>query len=151
MKDKPGPLLIPCVAVLACLGIARPARGDESLLDELSARRANRLSGQRNLSVTEQVNVGFPSAGQRQNVSAQDWLNYELPRGGFLESNATVTADWEGTLADRWTVPIAGGFGKVFTLAGQALSASAQGQYNVKEPPRGPSGGGSLSLQLLLP
>ena len=73
--------------------------------------------------------------------SAQYWLNYNLPRGWFLESNATPTADWEAALADRWTMPLAGGFGKVFTLAGHSLSASAQGSYNVKEPRTGPRGG----------
>ena len=83
--------------------------------------------------------------------SAQYWLNYNLPRGWFLESNATPTADWEAALADRWTMPLAGGFGKVFTLAGHSLSASAQGSYNVKEPRTGPQWGASLALQLLLP
>ena len=48
-------------------------------------------------------------------------------------------------------MPLAGGFGKVFTLAGHSLSASAQGSYNVKEPRMGPVWGVSLSLQLLLP
>lgn len=53
---------------LACLAAARPARGDDDLLDDLSRIRANRLSGLRNVSVAEQANVGFPSAGRIQNV-----------------------------------------------------------------------------------
>ena len=263
MTDNPRRLGAALVTI-ACLMAARPARGDEGLLDDLSAMRANRLSGLRNVSVTEQVNGGIPSAGRTQNVltvtvlwpvrlgpswqlitysvgeigaqpgleagdgrvvglgdtvvnlaltprrtralywavgpvlqlptatnsdlgsqrwaagpsvalfvqplpwtagvllenawgrdfsefSAQYWLNYNLPRGWFLESNATPTADWEAALADRWTMPLAGGFGKVFTLAGHSLSASAQGSYNVKEPRTGPQWGASLSLQLLLP
>jgi hypothetical protein len=264
MRGNPVRRLAAATLALACLTAARTARGDEDLLDDLSRMRANRLSGLRNVSVTEQLNVGFPSAGQTQSVltfsllwpvplgaswqlitytvgeivsqpaleprdgrvvglgdtvlnavvtpkrtgalycgvgpvlqlptatngdlgsrdwaagpslalfvqplpwtvgallenawgrdfnqfSAQYWVNYNLPRGWFLESNATPTADWEGPLADRWTVPLAGGFGKVFTLAGQGLSASAQGSYNVKEPRVGPAWGVSLSLQLLLP
>jgi hypothetical protein len=264
IANKPAGPLVGLAVVLACLGAARSARADESLLDDLSALRANRLSGLRNVSVTGQVNAGFPSSGRTQNLlsltvlwpvplgpswqlitytvgelvsqprlkprdgrvvglgdtvvnalvarkrtraiywaagpvlqlptatdgelgsrrwaagpslalfvqplpwtlgtlvgnvwgdqldefSAQYWLDYNLPHGWFLESNATITADWEGPLADRWTVPLAGGFGKVFRLAGRSLSASAQGSYNVKEPGVGPEWGVSLSFQLLLP
>jgi hypothetical protein len=61
--NKPVGSLVGFAVVLACLGATRAARADESLLDELSALRANRLSGLRNVSVTEQVNAGFPSSG----------------------------------------------------------------------------------------
>jgi len=252
------------VAALICLGACCPAGGDEGLLEELSARRANPLSGLRNVGINEQVNVGFPSGGKTQHVltlqallplslgprwalityfeggmvsqrglrpgedritglgdtvvnfvltprrtgalywgagpvvqlptatdrdlgstawaagpsvalfvqplpwtagmllengwgqgfnefAAQYWLNYNLPRGWFLESNATVTADWEGRLADRWTVPLAAGAGKVFTVFGQSMSAGAQGLYNVKEPTFGPCWGFAVQVQYFFP
>ena len=52
-----------------------------------------------------------------------------LPRGWFLESSATVTADWEADQSDRWTVPLGGGFGKVFTLGSHSLSVSTQAYW----------------------
>jgi hypothetical protein len=83
--------------------------------------------------------------------SAQYFLTYNLPRGWFLESNATVTADWEADQSERWTLPLGGGFGKVFTLGARSLSVSTQAFYNEPRPSTGPSWSVALSLQLLFP
>ena len=83
--------------------------------------------------------------------SAQYFLNYNLPGGWFLESNATVTADWEADQSDRWTVPLGGGFGKVFTLGSHFLSVSTQAFYNEPRPSTGPQWSVVLGLQLLFP
>jgi len=57
------------VVALLCVGSGGPARAhDEGLLEELSALRANPLSGLRNVGINAQVNVGFPSAGKTQHV-----------------------------------------------------------------------------------
>src|SRR5262245_23117980 len=58
----------PVVAALICLVTCGAARGDEAVLEELSVRRANPLSGLRNIGLNEQLNVGFPSAGKTQHV-----------------------------------------------------------------------------------
>jgi hypothetical protein len=83
--------------------------------------------------------------------SAQYFLNYNLWGGWFLESNATVTADWEADQSDRWTVPLGGGFGKVFTLGSHSLSLSTQAFYNEPRPSNGPKWSVVLGLQLLFP
>jgi len=59
---------------------------------------------------------------------------YLLPKDWFLASNWVVEADWEAASADRWTVPIGGGFGKQFELGGQYFQAFAQVGYNVVRP-----------------
>jgi hypothetical protein len=79
----------------------------------------------------------------------QYFLTYNLPHGWFLESNATVTADWQADRDDRWTVPAGAGFGRVFTLDQWPLSLSAQAFYNVVRPTSGPDWSFSLALQLI--
>ncbi len=79
------------------------------------------------------------------------FLTYNLPQGWFLESNATATADWEAPENARWTVPLGGGGGKVFTLGKQSLSASAQAFYNIVTPSSGSDWSLSVALQILLP
>ncbi len=83
--------------------------------------------------------------------SVQYFLTYNLPRGWFLETNSTVTANWTADRADRWTVPVGGGFGKVFTVGEQSLSSGVQLFYNAVRPSVGPMWSAAISLQLLFP
>lgn len=82
---------------------------------------------------------------------AQYFLTWNLAHGWFLESNTTITANWEADPANRWTVPVGGGFGKVFTVGKESLSASAQAFYNAVRPGAGPNWSAGGSLQLLFP
>ncbi len=66
--------------------------------------------------------------------SAQYVAYYNLPDGWYLESNATVTANWLADADDRWTVPIGGGFGKNFKLGEFYYSPAIQAFYNVIRP-----------------
>jgi hypothetical protein len=83
--------------------------------------------------------------------SAEYFLTWNLPQNWFLESNATVTANWETGPANRWLVPAGLGFGKVFTIGRQSLSPSVQAFYNAVRPNVGPQWSASVSLQLLFP
>ena len=77
-----------------------------------------------------------PSADAVDLFSAQYFLTYNLPDGWYLETNATITADWKAPSHDRWTVPIGGGAGKTFQISGSGLfySAGIQGFYNAIRP-----------------
>jgi len=83
--------------------------------------------------------------------SAQYFLSYNLPRGWFLQSNATITADWKAPAGDRFTVPLGAGFGKVFQLGRLSLSASAQALWNAATPPGVGRWAATAQLSLLLP
>jgi len=51
----------------------------------------------------------------------QPFVNYNLPDGWYLTSAPIVTANWKADKGgDVWTVPLGGGFGKLFRL-GQVL------------------------------
>lgn len=82
---------------------------------------------------------------------AQYFLNYNLPQGWFLYSNATITVDWLSQLSDRWTFPVGGGIGKVFTIGKQSASASIQGLYNAVRPDDSSGWAVNFQFSLLFP
>ncbi len=95
--------------------------------------------------------LGGSGSNEVNAFGAQYFLNYNLPDGWFLYSNATITADWLSPSSDRWTVPVGGGIGKVFTIGEQTASASVQALYNVVRPNNTPDWGFNLQLSLLFP
>lgn len=53
----------------------------------------------------------------------QPFVNYNFSEGWYLTTGPIVTADWKADKAgDVWTVPLGGGFGKLFRL-GDAISS----------------------------
>ena len=65
--------------------------------------------------------------------SLQYFVNYNLPKGWFILTNATSLADWE-VPSDRWLFPVGGGAGKTFKMGKLFYSATAQSVYNVLRP-----------------
>lgn len=61
------------------------------------------------------------------NLMLLQWfLNYNLPDGWYFTTSPIVTANWKAEKGgDVWTVPLGGGFGKVFRL-GQILPLEGQ-------------------------
>jgi hypothetical protein len=83
--------------------------------------------------------------------AAQYILNYNLPNGWFLYSNATITADWLANKDDRWTVPVGGGVGRLFKIGKQPVSLSAQLFSNVVTPTNGPNLTGIVQFSIIIP
>lgn len=82
---------------------------------------------------------------------AQYFLNYNLPKGWFLYSNASITADWLSPSSDRWTIPVGGGIGKVFTIGKQSASAAIQSLYNAVRADDAPDWALNFQFSLLFP
>lgn len=83
--------------------------------------------------------------------AAQYIFNYNLPNGWFLYSNSTITSNWIADSRNRWTVPVGGGFGKIFNIGKQPVSASLQAFYNVVTPTNGPTWTGIFQFSFLFP
>ena len=81
---------------------------------------------------------------------AQYLLNYNFSDGWYLYSNATITSNW-ALPSHRWTVPVGGGFGRVFTIGKQAVSASIQAFGYPITPTDGPHWGFNFQFALLFP
>ena len=65
---------------------------------------------------------------------AQPFVNYNMAHGWFLTTSPIITANWLAESSDRWTVPIGGGFGRVFKVVDQPINASIAAYYNAIRP-----------------
>ena len=62
-----------------------------------------------------------------------------------------MTANWEAKSDQTWTVPVGGGFGKIFRIGPQPMNMSLQAYYNVERPEFGPDWSLRLGVQFLFP
>jgi hypothetical protein len=89
----------------------------------------------------------FAGSRDRANVSqmlVQPFLNYNFSHGWYLVSSPIITANWEAADGEeQWTVPIGGGFGRVFALGDQKVNATLQAYWNAVKP----DGAGNWSLR----
>lgn len=78
----------------------------------------------------------FAGVGGRdiQSTLIQPFINYNLAKGWYLASSPIITADWTARNGQGWTVPIGGGFGRIFRIGRQPFNASLQGFWNVARP-----------------
>ncbi len=96
----------------------------------------------------------FAGKSDRERVSGflmQPFVNYNLEEGWYLVSSPIITANWKAESNERWTVPLGGGFGKIFRIGHQPLNATLQGYYNVVSPRIGPDWSVRAQLQFLFP
>jgi hypothetical protein len=67
-------------------------------------------------------------------MTLQPFFNYNLPEGWYLTTSPLITADWEADSKNRWTVPVGGGFGRVFKIGSQPVNAQLTAYDNVVSP-----------------
>ncbi len=66
--------------------------------------------------------------------SAQVAINYKLENGWYLTSAPLISANWEESSDNRWTVPLGGGIGRIIKLEKMAVAIDAGAYYNVEKP-----------------
>jgi hypothetical protein len=81
----------------------------------------------------------------------QPFINYNLPNGWYLVSSPIITANWKASSGNQWTVPIGGGFGKLFRIGRQPVNATLQAYWNVEKPTGGADWLIRFQFQLLFP
>jgi opacity protein-like surface antigen len=65
---------------------------------------------------------------------AQPFVNYNMEHGWFLTTSPIITVNWLAAPGQQWTVPVGGGFGRVFRLGDQPVNASIAAYYNAIRP-----------------
>jgi len=95
--------------------------------------------------------LGGSGINQVRAFGAQYIFNYNLRQGWYLYTNATISANWLANADDRWTVPVGGGFGKIFKIRKQAMSASIQAFSNVVTPRDGANWAVNFQFAFLFP
>ncbi|MDX2513388.1 MAG: hypothetical protein QNK25_15180, partial [Desulfobacterales bacterium] len=82
----------------------------------------------------------------------QYFVNYNLPNGWYLTSSPIITANWEADSDNTWTIPIGGGFGRLFRIGKLPVNTQIQAFYNVEKPDvLGPDWTLRFQVQFLLP
>jgi opacity protein-like surface antigen len=65
---------------------------------------------------------------------AQPFINYNMAHGWYLTTSPIITSNWLAAPGQQWTVPIGGGFGRVFRVGDQPVNAQIAGYYNAIRP-----------------
>ena len=81
----------------------------------------------------------------------EPFVNYNLPDGWYLISDIIITANWEASSSNTWTVPLGGGVGKLFKIGDQAMNARTEFYYNVEKPKNAPDWQWGFTIQFLFP
>lgn len=81
----------------------------------------------------------------------QPFVNYNLKGGWYLVTAPIILSNWEAPSGEGWSVPVGGGFGRVFPIGKQPINVNLQGYYNVEHPTLGPEWSIRLQIQLLFP
>ncbi len=83
---------------------------------------------------------------------AQYFINYNLPDSWYLTAAPVITADWEAEgRGNKWTVPVGGGFGKIFRIGNFPFNGNIAAFSNVVRPDGGADWTLRIQLALLLP
>lgn len=93
-------------------------------------------------------------SGSRPDVNQmllQYFVNYNLQKGWYLTMSPILTANWEGSSGNIWTVPFGGGVGRVMKLGMQPVNISAQFTGNAVMPEGTSSWGMRLQITFLFP
>jgi hypothetical protein len=94
--------------------------------------------------------VGGPNQSVNQGL-LQPFVNYNFPTGWYLVSSPIMTANWSAPSSQRWSIPVGGGVGKIFKIAGQPMNASLQAFDYVAHPSLAPRWAIRFQVQLLFP
>ena len=81
----------------------------------------------------------------------EPFVNYNLPNGWYLITDIIITANWEASASNTWTVPLGGGVGKLFKIGNQAINARTEAYYNIEKPDGAPDWNWGFTIQFLFP
>jgi len=96
----------------------------------------------------------FAGASDRADVSQlliQPFGNYNLPNGWYLLTDMNIVNNWEAGSGNRWTLPLGGGVGKLFTIGSQAINVKAEVYSNVVKPDSAPDWQWGFTVRFLFP
>jgi hypothetical protein len=102
------------------------------------------------------VNNVFSVAGQSSlpdvnQFLLQYFINYNLKKGWYLTWQPTITANWNASAGNVWTVPFGGGMGRIMKLGFQPVNIGLQFYGNAVHPPGASPWGMRLQMAFLFP
>jgi hypothetical protein len=91
---------------------------------------------------------GRPDVNQ---MLLQYFVNYNMKKGWYLTSSPILTANWNATSGNVWTVPFGGGVGRIMKLGFQPVNITAQFYGNAVYPAGTAPWGMRLQIAFLFP
>jgi hypothetical protein len=64
----------------------------------------------------------------------QYFINYNLDNGWYLSSTPTITANWEASSGNKWTVPFGGGVGRLIKFGKLPVDFKLAAYWNAEKP-----------------
>jgi hypothetical protein len=95
--------------------------------------------------------VGGGSDAKYNNFLLQPFANYNFPGGFYVNSAPIITANWEASGSQRWTVPLGGGIGKIFHFGRLPVNMQLGAYWNVIAPDNGPDWQIRFQVQFMFP
>lgn len=89
--------------------------------------------------------------GRVNEMTLNPFVNYNLAKAWYLDSTPVITSNWDRPGSQRWTVPVGGGFGRVFKMAGLHMNAHLEVFRNVERPTYAAATQVQAQLQFLFP
>jgi hypothetical protein len=84
-------------------------------------------------------------------MTLQYFVNYNLKKGWYLSFAPVITANWQASSGNVWTVPVGGGVGRILRLGFQPVNIAAQFYGNTAHPQNGSSWSMRLQIAFLFP
>jgi hypothetical protein len=81
----------------------------------------------------------------------EPFLNYNLDGGWYLITDIIITANWDAPSGQKWTVPVGGGAGKLFSIGKQTINSRLEAYYMVERPDNAPDWQIIFTWQFLFP
>ncbi len=81
----------------------------------------------------------------------QYFLNYNIANGWYLTSSPILTADWEASGSEQWTIPMGGGIGKLMRFGKQPVDFKLQAFSYLEAPEGGPEWSMQFAVKFLFP
>jgi len=95
--------------------------------------------------------AGGSDASNVNKLLFQYFINYNLENGWYLSSTPTLTANWEASSGDRWTVPFGGGVGRLVKFGKLPVDFKLVAYWNVEKPSNGPDWNLQFTVKFLFP
>ena len=92
--------------------------------------------------------------GSRPNVNQfllQYFINHNMKKGWYIDIAPIITANWEASSGNVWTVPVGGGLGRLMKIGFRPMSMSAQFYGNAVHPSGASPWGMRIQIALLFP
>ena len=93
-------------------------------------------------------------SGSRPDVNqflTQYFINYTLKKGWFIGLAPIITANWEASRGNVWTLPFGGGIGRITKFGAQPVSLLVQFYGNAVHPANTPAWTMRLQISFLFP